>query len=121
MQRRCRRRASSSDGSAITRAGRACIFLVTAVLLLLPRLTFAQSPWERAAGNLERTFTGQRLRLSRLRRSGECGASRSRSCARRPAFRSDQAAADYEHRRFPEAAAALSPAERHLYLQLVVE
>ena len=32
--------------------------LVTAVLVLLPRLAFAQSPWERAAGNLERTFTG---------------------------------------------------------------
>jgi type IV secretory pathway VirB2 component (pilin) len=31
---------------------------VTAVLVLLPALTFAQSPWERAAGNLERTFTG---------------------------------------------------------------
>ena len=30
----------------------------TAVLVLLPRLVFAQSPWERAAGNLERTFTG---------------------------------------------------------------
>ena len=58
MQRRCRRRASSSDGSAITRAGRAFIFLVTVVLLLVPRLTLAQSPWERAAGNLERTFTG---------------------------------------------------------------
>src|SRR5262249_40482598 len=58
MQRRCRRRASSSDGSAITRAGRACSFLVTVVLLLLPRLVAAQSPWERTAGNLERTFTG---------------------------------------------------------------
>ena len=26
--------------------------------LLLPRLAFAQSPWERAASNLELTFTG---------------------------------------------------------------
>jgi type IV secretory pathway VirB2 component (pilin) len=52
------RRDSSSGGSAISRAGRAWIVLATAVLVLLPRLTFAQSPWERAAGNLERTFTG---------------------------------------------------------------
>ena len=29
-----------------------------AVLLLLPATLLAQSPWERAAGNLERTFTG---------------------------------------------------------------
>ena len=27
-------------------------------ILLLPSLVFAQSPWERAASNLERTFTG---------------------------------------------------------------
>jgi type IV secretory pathway VirB2 component (pilin) len=27
-------------------------------ILLLPTLVFAQSPWERAASNLERTFTG---------------------------------------------------------------
>ena len=26
--------------------------------LLLPTVAFAQSPWERAAGNLEQTFTG---------------------------------------------------------------
>ena len=47
-----------SVGSAIKRAGHARIVLVTAVLLLLPRLALAQSPWERAATNLERTFTG---------------------------------------------------------------
>ena len=47
-----------SGGSAIKRAGSVRIVLVTAVLLLLPRLALAQSPWERAAGNLERTFTG---------------------------------------------------------------
>lgn len=47
-----------SGGSAIKRAGHVRIVLVTAVLLLLPRLALAQSPWERAAGNLERTFTG---------------------------------------------------------------
>ena len=27
-------------------------------ILLVPSLAFAQSPWERAASNLERTFTG---------------------------------------------------------------
>ena len=52
------RRDSSSGGSAVSFAGRAWILLATAVLVFLPRLTFAQSPWERAAGNLERTFTG---------------------------------------------------------------
>ena len=28
------------------------------MLLILPRLAFAQAPWERAASNLEQTFTG---------------------------------------------------------------
>ena len=32
--------------------------LVLAALLTSPTLAFAQSPWERAASNLERTFTG---------------------------------------------------------------
>jgi type IV secretory pathway VirB2 component (pilin) len=31
---------------------------VFAILLLFPSVVFAQSPWERAASNLERTFTG---------------------------------------------------------------
>ena len=31
---------------------------VLALLLCLPAIAFAQSPWERAASNLERTFTG---------------------------------------------------------------
>ena len=53
-----RRRDSLFKGSAVSHArGAWCLFL-TAVLVLLPGLTFAQSPWERAAGNLERTFTG---------------------------------------------------------------
>jgi type IV secretory pathway VirB2 component (pilin) len=34
------------------------IFLITLVLVALPRAALAQSPWERAAANLERTFTG---------------------------------------------------------------
>ncbi len=31
---------------------------LAATLLLLPALAFAQSPWERAAANLEASFTG---------------------------------------------------------------
>ncbi len=35
------------------------LVLLTLVLLTLPQVALAQgSPWERAAGNLERTFTG---------------------------------------------------------------
>jgi type IV secretory pathway VirB2 component (pilin) len=35
------------------------IVALSLALLLIPRLAFAQSsPWERAASNLERTFTG---------------------------------------------------------------
>ena len=58
MQRRRRRRDSSSVGAAVSRARCAWISLVTLALVLIPGLTFAQSPWERAASNLERTFTG---------------------------------------------------------------
>ena len=32
--------------------------MVFTALLFLPTVVFAQSPWERAASNLERTFTG---------------------------------------------------------------
>lgn len=44
----------------IARARSAQLILITAVLVLLPRIALAQggSPWERAASNLERTFTG---------------------------------------------------------------
>jgi type IV secretory pathway VirB2 component (pilin) len=58
MQRGRRRHRWSTRGSAVIRAGRAPIVLITLLVLLLPQLLFAQSPWERAAGNLERTFTG---------------------------------------------------------------
>ena len=34
------------------------IVVFSASLLLIPSVVFAQSPWERAASNLERTFTG---------------------------------------------------------------
>jgi type IV secretory pathway VirB2 component (pilin) len=46
-----------SCNSAVTLVGRVGS-MVFAALLLLPTLAFAQSPWERAAANLERTFTG---------------------------------------------------------------
>ena len=58
MQRCWRRRDPSSRGSAVFRAGRAQFIFVTLVLVAFPQLLFAQSPWERAAGNLERAFTG---------------------------------------------------------------
>jgi len=55
-----RQRDSLSRGSAVSHARGAWCLFVTAVLVLVlfPDDTFAQSPWERAAGNLERTFTG---------------------------------------------------------------
>ena len=37
---------------------RAEILLLTFALVAMPRAALAQSPWERAASNLERTFTG---------------------------------------------------------------
>src|SRR3954467_8379832 len=54
------RRARSSGRWIVAGARRAQLILFTAVLLLLPRIASAQagSPWERAASNLERTFTG---------------------------------------------------------------
>jgi len=44
-------------GSVVSLFRRVSVMVFTA-LLLLPTLAFAQSPWERAASNLERTFTG---------------------------------------------------------------
>ena len=43
---------------ALAIAGRVQLILFTLVLITLPGVAFAQSPWERAASNLERTFTG---------------------------------------------------------------
>jgi type IV secretory pathway VirB2 component (pilin) len=37
---------------------RQALAMAVSAVLLLPTVLFAQSPWERAAGNLERTFTG---------------------------------------------------------------
>ena len=44
-------------GSVVSFVRRVSVMVFTA-LLFLPTLAFAQSPWERAASNLERTFTG---------------------------------------------------------------
>jgi len=51
-------RSARSSGRSIVEWRRSAQLILTAVLLLLPQILFAQSPWERAAGNLERTFTG---------------------------------------------------------------
>ena len=44
--------------SSVVRLFRRVSVMVFTALLLLPTLAFAQSPWERAASNLEQTFTG---------------------------------------------------------------
>ena len=59
MQRDISRSARSSGRSIVARARSAQLILTTTVLVLLPQIVSAQgSPWERAASNLERTFTG---------------------------------------------------------------
>ena len=54
----CTKRNPFAPGSAFEYARSAHLALMTIALLIVPRVLFAQSPWERAAGNLERTFTG---------------------------------------------------------------
>ena len=44
-------------GSVVNVVRRVSVMVFT-TLLFLPTAVFAQSPWERAASNLERTFTG---------------------------------------------------------------
>jgi type IV secretory pathway VirB2 component (pilin) len=53
-------RSARSSGRSIVACARRAQLILTAVLLLLPQIASAQggSPWERAASNLERTFTG---------------------------------------------------------------
>lgn len=46
-----------ADRSVSTRVVRV-LALAASTVLVFPALVFAQSPWERAASNLERTFTG---------------------------------------------------------------
>lgn len=43
---------------SVIRSMRRVSGLVFTALLFLPTLAFAQSPWERAASNLQQTFTG---------------------------------------------------------------
>ena len=47
-----------SLGLVIASARRVRIVSIAIALLLAPRIVLAQSPWERAASNLELTFTG---------------------------------------------------------------
>src|SRR4051812_13195044 len=53
-------RSARSSGRSVVACARRAQLILTAVLVLLPRIASAQagSPWERAASNLERTFTG---------------------------------------------------------------
>lgn len=43
---------------SVTMGVRHVLALAVSTVLLFPTVLSAQSPWERAAGNLERTFTG---------------------------------------------------------------
>jgi type IV secretory pathway VirB2 component (pilin) len=59
MQRELDRCAPVSGRRAITTIRRAQLSILTPAFVTMPALVFAQgSPWERAASNLERTFTG---------------------------------------------------------------
>lgn len=49
---------SMSGGSENGRGRAICVMATSLALLIVPTLAFAQSPWERAATNLEMTFTG---------------------------------------------------------------
>jgi hypothetical protein len=44
-----------SGGSFMPIGRRTFVIALTIVLLVIPGVTFAQSPWERAASNLEQT------------------------------------------------------------------
>jgi len=54
----CTKRNPRARSSAFQYARSAHLVLMTIAILIVPHVVFAQSPWERAAGNLERTFTG---------------------------------------------------------------
>ena len=55
---RRKRRGASACGTRETRPKVNRIAIAVVTVLLLPTIAFAQSPWERAASNLELTFTG---------------------------------------------------------------
>jgi type IV secretory pathway VirB2 component (pilin) len=42
----------------LARASRRVVSLAVALVVLVPAVAFAQTPWERAASNLEASFTG---------------------------------------------------------------
>jgi type IV secretory pathway VirB2 component (pilin) len=46
------------SGRALARSVRRAALLVVVSVLTFPTRAYAQSPWERAASNLEQTFTG---------------------------------------------------------------
>ena len=58
MQRVVAASAFPSGGAAAAFIRRARLLVTTFVFVAIPHAALAQSPWERAAGNLERTFTG---------------------------------------------------------------
>jgi type IV secretory pathway VirB2 component (pilin) len=58
MRRRVSTSALVSGRMAVTSVERVKVIVITLVLVALPGVAFAQSPWERAASNLELTFTG---------------------------------------------------------------
>lgn len=55
---RRKRRGASACGTRKTPPKVSRIGTAVVAVLLLPTIAFAQSPWERAASNLELTFTG---------------------------------------------------------------
>jgi type IV secretory pathway VirB2 component (pilin) len=55
---RRKRRGASACGTRKTPPKVSRIAIAVVAVLLLPTIAFAQSPWERAASNLELTFTG---------------------------------------------------------------
>jgi type IV secretory pathway VirB2 component (pilin) len=58
MQRVVAASSLPSGAAAAAFIRRAQLLVTTFVFVALPHAALAQSPWERAAGNLERTFTG---------------------------------------------------------------
>src|ERR1700720_145502 len=52
------RRSLSVNSPSLIRAAIRRAWIVVVMLLMLPAASFAQSPWERAATNLETSFTG---------------------------------------------------------------
>ena len=58
MQRELERSAPASGLRAIAATRRTQLGIFISAFVTMPALVFAQSPWERAASNLELTFTG---------------------------------------------------------------